>query len=313
MPTAKRLLQEQSAIIRILVLVTLILGSTFFIFFIGVLTAMPFFGTDVLTLLSEAGSFSKPQDIYLMKYFQVVSQLGVFILPSLLFPLFITPKIFNYLQLDKFPTMLAALATILLIFTILPGINWLIQINQSLSLPQWLSSIEAWMRQSEAEAARLTEAFVNTKTIWGLLFNLFMIGVLASIGEELLFRGILVRLLNDWFKNVHLAVIVSAVLFSMFHLQFFGFLPRLMLGIVFGYLFVWSGSLWLPILAHFVNNASAVIVYYMYNKGNVETPVEEFGATENTSLFVASILLSIGLLFIIYFKGKTKTVQILKD
>lgn len=303
----KRLLHEQSPLVRLLVLTILILGSTFFIFFIGALIAMPFFGSDVLTLLSEAGNFSKPQDIILMKYFQVVSQLGVFIIPSLLFPLFITPQIFEYLHLNKLPSMLAAIATILLIFTILPGINWLIQINESLSLPYWLNSIEEWMRQSEIEAARLTEAFVNTKTIWGLLFNLFMIGALASIGEELLFRGILLRLLKDWFNNAHLAVIISATLFSMFHLQFFGFLPRLMLGIIFGYLYIWSGSLWLPILAHFINNASAVLVYYQHYNGTFATPAEEFGATENTTLFVASILLSAFLLWIIYSKEKKRS------
>ncbi len=302
----KRFLEEQSPFVKLTVFIILILASTFLVFFVGILIAMPFFGTDVLHILSEAGNLNSEQDIYIMKYFQLVSQFGVFIIPSLLFTLLITPHFFSYLKLNKAPGMISVMATFLLIFTILPGINWLVQINEILSLPTWLHVVEDWMKESETEAARLTEAFLKTDSVTGLLFNLFMIGVLASIGEELLFRGILIKLLNQWVNNIHVAVIISAILFSMFHLQFFGFLPRTMLGIIFGYLFVWSGSLWLPIFAHFINNSSAVLVYYFYHKGDYETPVEEFGTTENSLLFATSILISVSLMFLIYNRDKNK-------
>lgn len=307
MNKTKHFLNEQTPFVKMFALILLILVSAFFVFFIGVLIAMPVFGTDILTMLTEAGRMESPQDIAIMKYFQVVSQLGIFIIPALIFPLLTTPLVFNYLKLDKTPGMVAVIAAILLVFSILPGINWLMQINEALTLPGWMSGIESWMRQSEAEAARLTEAFLKTDSIAGLLFNILMIAVLAAVGEELLFRGVLIRLFNEWFKNIHIAVLVSAILFSMFHLQFFGFFPRLLLGIIFGYLFVWSGSLWLPILAHFVNNGAAVMIYYFYNRGSIQTDAEDFGTTDSSVLFALSILLSVGLMVLIFLKEKQKS------
>jgi hypothetical protein len=93
----------------------------------------------------------------------------------------------------------------------------------------------------------------------------------------------------------------------MMHLQFFGFLPRLALGALFGYLLVWSGSLWLPIVAHFVNNAAAVLVYFFYYKEIIDTPVENFGSLNDSLLFIISILTSTGLLFMVYISNKTRS------
>jgi len=98
------------------------------------------------------------------------------------------------------------------------------------------------------------------------------------LGEELLFRGVVQRILTEMTRNHHWGIWLSAALFSALHLQFFGFIPRLLLGAIFGYLLVWSGSLWLPILAHFVNNAGAVIALWLSGKGVISPAVEEFGA-----------------------------------
>ena len=140
---------------------------------------------------------------------------------------------------------------------------------------------------------RLTEAFLRNTSIPSLAVNLFMVGILASIGEELLFRAVLIPLFKDWFKNVHVAIIISSILFSAFHLQFYGFMPRFLLGMIFGYLFVWSGSVWLPIFAHFINNSSAVIVYYLVNKGSLNVEADNFGATDNHYLLLAGVLISL--------------------
>jgi membrane protease YdiL (CAAX protease family) len=306
MLTATPLLNNKTPFIQLLVLLLLILSSTLLTFFVGILLAMPFYGTGVIEILIDAGDLSTSQDIALMKYFQFVNQLGLFIIPTMVFSLLASANIFSYLKLNRRPASISLIITILLLFSILPIIHWLVEINEGLHLPDFLGRVEEWMRSSEKNATEITEAFLSTTSLSGLLVNILIVGVFAAVGEELLFRSVLIRLLDDWFKNVHLAVLVSALLFSAFHLQFFGFLPRFFLGLVFGYLFVWSGSLWLPILAHFVNNASAVIVYFLANTGHIQTDAEQFGATENIFLLIFSIFVSSGLLALIFFTERKK-------
>jgi len=289
---------------KILVLVLLILLSALLTFFIGLLIAIPLFGANPTELLQNAGLLQSARDLNILRFFQVINQLGVFILPSLVFAWMVAARPWHFLGANRFPDMLSVIATVLLIFTILPSIAWLIAFNEQLQLPAWLQGLEVWMRNSEDEAARLTKAFLNVESTGGLIFNIFMVGVVASVGEELLFRSVLIRLFKEWFGNIHVAVFISSMLFSMFHLQFFGFLPRFVLGMVMGYLFVWSGSLWLPVIAHFVNNASAVLVYFFYFRGDIEDSVERFGTLENNYLFAFSILVSGGLLLLINLKNQ---------
>lgn len=296
-------LQRQSPFGQLMMLVALILASAFLTIFVGILLAIPIFGRDILVLISQAASMSTPHDIALLKYLQVVSQAGIFIIPAIVFAALMSGRLWQYLQLSSWPDGRQMVAVFFLVFAILPGINWLMEINAALSLPQWLQGIESWMRTSEEEAARLTEAFLATTTPGGLVVNLFIVALMAAIGEELLFRGVLQKIFTRWFDSVHWGVLITSVLFSMFHLQFFGFLPRLLLGILFGYMLVWSGSLWLPILAHFINNASAVLVYYFYNRGAIATPAEDFGTIENLPLLMLSLAASAGLMFIIW-RGK---------
>jgi len=279
----------------------LIIASALLTFFAGILLAVPFYGTDVLNTLTDAAQSITPENIALVKYFQIVNQVGVFFIPVLVFSLLTTDNITGYLRLNHFPQISSTAIVIILIFSILPFIHWLSQINETMHLPDFLNRIEEWMKQSEEKNMKLTEAFLSTTTLSGLFVNLIMIGVLAAIGEELLFRSVLIRLFREWTGNVHVAVFLSAVVFSAFHLQFFGFLPRFLLGLIFGYLFVWSGSVWLPVVAHFINNASAVVVYYLVNTGHLQTRAEDFGATTNIPLIVASFAGSVLLLVLIRF------------
>ncbi len=300
-------LQRQPPFTQMMMLVLLIIATAFLTFFVGILLAIPFFGRDIYVLIAHASEMNTAQDLALLKYFQVVSQLGIFIIPAFVFAALMSRRIWHYLQMNSLPDSRQVVAVLFLVFAILPGINWLMEINAALSLPSWLQGVESWMRASEDEAARLTEAFLATTTPGGLVVNLFIVALMAAVGEELLFRGILQKLFTSWFGNVHLGVLVTSILFSMFHLQFFGFLPRLLLGILFGYMLVWSGSLWLPILAHFINNASAVLVYYFYNRGAIDTPAEDFGTIQNLPLLMLSLLASAGLMFIIYHYQKKTT------
>lgn len=237
---------------------------------------------------------------------QAINQLGMFVIPSFVFASLVSYSVTDYLGLKRIPGGFSAMSVILLMYLLLPFITELVRINQAMALPDGLQSIETWMRDAEIRAEELTKAFLKTEGIGGLIVNLLIVGVLASIGEELLFRSVLIKLFRNWFGNVHLAIMVSSILFSAFHLQFFTFLPRLFLGLLFGYLFIWSGSLWLPILAHFINNVSAVVVYYLVDMGSIDIKVEDFGAVENSMFLWISILLSavlMAFIFIIEKKG----------
>jgi len=138
-----------------------------------------------------------------------------------------------------------------------------------------------------------------------------MIAILPAIGEELLFRGVLQRIFANWTKNIHLGVWIAAILFSAMHMQFYGFLPRMMLGVLFGYLFVWSGSLLLPILCHFINNGSAVIYAYVAGVDQFLEQEDSLGTAEGETVFTVTSALAIaGLLYFIYKKEKERRTTI---
>jgi membrane protease YdiL (CAAX protease family) len=244
--------------------------------------------------------FEDENTLRLLKYFQVVQSFGLFIFPPLLAGYFFERSSWRYLLLNRSSRLPVYLLTFALMFVSLPFINWMIDLNQSLSLPGFLAGMEAWMKAAEEQAEKLTAAFLEMPTLGSFLFNLFMIALLPAIGEELLFRGLVQRLLREWLGNVHLAIFIAAFLFSALHMQFYGFLPRMMLGVMFGYLFYWSGSLWVPVFAHFINNGSAVVAAWLWQSGMIKSNYEDFGATDNVFLIILSVLVTAGLLFFIH-------------
>jgi len=283
------------SILILVIAVSLILTSI-----LGILIALPFFGTGILEYFSELNDFSNEFTIRFLKYFQVINQLGVFIIPVLFYAYLEKRKIGNYLKIDKRPGLGYLTLSAILIIVSIPAINWMVVLNEQMSLPEFMSGIENWMRESENKANQLTEAFLKVNTIGGLIMNVFIIALLAAVGEELLFRGVVLRLFYKGLKNSHLAVFISAILFSALHLQFYGFLPRTVLGILFGYIFIWTGSLWIPIILHFLFNGITVVAAYLYNTGQISTDIETFGTTDNGLIILGSLITSIILLFAIY-------------
>lgn len=252
--------------------------SVFIVFqVITSIVAIPLFGFDRVAELLKGPDMTDAANIAMLKFFQISQSVSLFVVPSLLAAWLLYDQPQEALKLKGPIRMAPALMVGVLVVIVNPLINFLAGINSEIHFPEWLSGMETWMRNAEDTAANLTDAFLKTDGIGGLLFNLFMIAVLPALGEELLFRGVIQRILTDLTRNVHLGIWLSAALFSALHLQFFGFLPRMVLGAMFGYLLVWSGSLWLPILAHFINNALAVIALYLIDKGLISPSVEEFG------------------------------------
>jgi len=267
---------------------------------------VPFYGVGVIKDLSNISDYSDARVLAMLKFFQIVNQIGTLIVPSILFALLVDPLPFRYLHAEKLPKWQHLLIAAVLIFTAMPFINRMVEWNQGMRLPYWLSGVEAWMKSSEANAEKITEAFLVSRGLAGLMLNMLMIAILPAIGEEFLFRGVFTRLFSRWLKNSHAGVWLAAFLFSAIHLQFYGFVPRLLLGVAFGYMFVWTGNIWVPVMAHFINNASSVIVECLSNKGFISTKAENFGQTDNIAIIIASAVISAALLLKIYQGRKTE-------
>ena len=289
-------LHDKPFLLKIGYLVLIIALSMVLSMVIGLVLALPFFGTDILSGFSTIDNLSDKSTVAFLKYFQVVNQIGVFVLPAILYAYLESRNAPEYLKINRKPKLSQLLISIFIILASIPAINWLVGINEQMHLPDYMRSIENWMRENEDKTNLLTEVFLSVNTISGLAVNLFIIALMAAIGEELLFRGVVLRIFIDWLKSPHLAVILSSILFSALHLQFFGFLPRMVLGLLFGYIYVWTGSLWIPIILHFLFNGVTVVAAYLFNIGMISTDAESFGSTDNTYIIITSFIISIFLL-----------------
>jgi len=207
--------------------------------------------TDVALIALSIMQFTSQSEIDAVKFIQMLSAIGLFITPTLLYAYLCDFDLKLKLNFSR-QTLLLAIAIVLLIN---PFISFIYEWNMSLNLPDWLLMYDA-------KAEKLTSYFLRMDTVGDLVFNLLVLAIVPAIGEELLFRGYLQQTFTKWLVKPHIAIIITAILFSAIHMQFQGFLPRFVLGLMLGYFFYWSGSLWLSIIAHLLNNAVAVIFAY---------------------------------------------------
>jgi membrane protease YdiL (CAAX protease family) len=283
----KDILTHLSGTEKLSILLVLVLFSTIVIGGLGLIAA------HLITNLSLGDSilldFNHPRTILYLKIMQIFQAIGLFIAPPIIAVFSFQEKDEDYLQFRKTNIILIFLSA-LLIVSALPIINWLAEINQALILPESWSGIEQWMRDSEAAAGQITSSFLKADNVSTLFLNLFVMALIPAFGEEMLFRGVLQKLFIQISKNTHLGIWITAFIFSAIHMQFFTFLPRFFMGAMFGYMLVWSGSIWLTITAHFINNGTAVIINYLVQKGSVDSTIESVGS-ESISLFILSTLL----------------------
>ena len=149
-----------------------------------------------------------------------------------------------------------------------------IEWNAHLTLPEFLKGFESWAREKEEFATQITTFLTKFDSTGEFILASVVIAILPGIGEELVFRGLLQPELQRATKNIHVAIWISAIMFSAIHMQFFGFVPRVLLGALFGYLFHWSGDLRIAMFAHFVNNGFSVLMMYLNQLGMAEIDLE---------------------------------------
>ena len=230
-----------------------------------------------------------------MKIGQGISSTLIFIVPPIILYAITRNQPMRRLGFRKPNTAWMLLIGVVLMFVSLPLTNLLTSWNEKMNLGEAFESLEALLQQLEQTAGDLTEQMLQVDTFGGLLFNLLVIALIPAIGEELTFRGVLQQALTRR-CNAHVAVWLSAFIFSFIHFQFYGFLPRMFLGLLLGYVFYYSGSLWTSILMHFVNNGAAVVVSYLQYKGKIDVDVDHFGATDSVWVLLASLIVTVGLI-----------------
>lgn len=232
------------------------------------------------------------EHIELIKWMNNISQIITFLLPvGIYLIIFGAPNAF---RANMSPSFLIALLGVVWIISSGGLIDLSARLNQMM-IPEgsWLESV---MKPTEERAGVLTNLILNYSGVGSLISTIFCIAIIPAVCEEIAFRGVLQPLLIGATRNIHIGIWLSAAIFSFFHFQFYGFLPRLLLGAMLGYLFVWSGGLWVSILAHFANNLLAVILFH-YNGMSLEAPEGDFQT--GMPYYVISISLFILILFLL--------------
>ena len=303
----KAIWEGNSPYSKFLISVGIILLSAIFFTILGGIFVRIFFSLSMDELTAILKDASNPAFISINKMMQGFSAFGAFVVPPFILAYLFSHDPISFLSLDKNPARFSYFIAIAIMIVALPFVNHLGELNSHMHLPGFLKSVEEWMKTTEEKAAEITNAFLNNQSVPDVLINLVVIALLPAVGEELLFRGVVQKIFFQWSKNTHVAVWVTAILFSALHMQFYGFLPRMILGGMLGYMLVWSRSLWLPIVAHFVNNAVAVVLLFLYQKGSIEINPDTVGTESEMGSVLISFLLMIVLLFVLQRRNVPKT------
>lgn len=242
-----------------------------------------------------------------MRIAAVLQDLFFFILPPVVTALVVSRRPADLLMLTGRPRLLMYLLVVCAAFAMMPWMNAVVAWNESLTLPDSLRPLEAWMRQAETAAAEFTAQLLGAKGPGGLVMALLIVGVLAGFSEELFFRAGFQRLLATAGMNAHAAVWLTAFVFSAVHFQFYGFVPRMLLGAWFGYLAWWSRSLWLPAFAHILNNCLATVAFRLDEQTG--SAINTFGAGHDHKIYAAiGLLLTAALVYAIW-RGTQHTTE----
>ncbi|WP_316819514.1 CPBP family intramembrane glutamic endopeptidase [Pedobacter gandavensis] len=233
-----------------------------------------------------------------------LQQLGLFLFPALLLAWGERQRISRFYDFKPTRTVFF-IVVILMMVCAMPILEWVTQFNQKMVLPEFLKSVQAWMKVQEDTAMATTLELLKMKNAGDYFINIALIALLPAIAEELMFRGAIQRSLGRMFQNPHLVIWLTAFIFSAIHVQFYGFLPRLFLGAAFGYIYFWTRSLWYSIFAHFLNNAYAVTTAWYMQKNNI--PLSESDKTTYFQWYGYIISAILTFLLFRYLKNKSTT------
>lgn len=241
--------------------------------------------------------FSSRESMLLASSLQAVF---AFIIPALVVGRFFSYKPFDFLDLNKAPGWLPLLGVIFGYVIAIPALNQIVYWNSSIVFPDSLAEWGATLTEMEDKANAMSENMLSVSSFGGLCANIAIIALLTGLAEEMFFRGALQNTIASK-GNPYGAVWIAAIIFSTLHFQFFGFIPRLLLGAWFGYLLLWSRSLYVPVFAHFINNGVVVFCSWLAARG-CDFDFEFLGVAKSGFPFAACVSALAFAVFIAFFR-----------
>lgn len=257
-PTKIPFFEGQNRFVQILIFLALIVGCMVVASVLGVVVASIFYGFGIpANALDQAAYY---------RILQSFGSVGTFMLPPLFFSYLSERKWFSYNRMNRAPGYTMSNIVIVMSLVLLPIVWILADWNEGWKLPEALAGLDEWMRRMDEQNSELVKLMSRDSRIGILLINIFVMAMLPAVGEELMFRGTVQPFLQKWTKSPHWAIWITAFIFSAIHFQISGFIPRMLIGAYLGYLCFWSGSLWLPILAHFMHNSMSILSDFIMSR-----------------------------------------------
>ena len=286
----KAAFKDAPVYVQLLMVLAVIAFGMFFSIFLASLLIVFKLGIDPEIIKDVQQNLFDYPDI--IRETQFLQTLGFFLFPSIVCSWLFSDNYKEYLKVDQPVYMPVAVWTIISMIVVVPFLNWTYSINQQMVFPEALKGLENWIKESEAAADRMTGLILDTKNLSTIVFNFLAVCVVAAICEEFMFRGLLQTFLGKAIRNPHVLIWTIAVLFSAVHLQFYGFITRMLLGAWLGYLMYYTKTIWIPVLAHFTNNFIGVGEYYLFqNTPGEMQKIDAIGTGSTLWLSAASLAL----------------------
>lgn len=289
---------EKSPYLQLLIVTSLALAGMLLSGLITIILFFSTYGLQALTMLQTIDSSASGGFLALLKISQAFTTICLFLVPALFLARTEHRSLQNFYQFRQTDIPTTSLVLLLMIVS-MPFFEWTTVFNREMVLPEWLQGVQRWMKVKEDAAMEMTILFLKVNHWSDYLVNLLVIALLPAICEEFLFRGAVQRCFARLYRNPHLAIWLSAFIFSAIHLQFFGFLPRLLLGALFGYIYWWTGSLWYAVLAHLLNNGYAVTMAWIMQIKNIPLDQAENSLNFKWYGYLISLLLTAVCLWIL--------------
>lgn len=254
------------------------------------------YGINISSYLTTANFVSvKPNELAATRLFFVVNSIGTFVFTAFVLALVFKQKPMEYLGLSSFPKLVYLLIVPLLLIVSMPILSWLVEMNGKIVFPEFLSGIEQSLKASEEKNDKLYDLLLHMNTYSDLFLNIFVMALIPAIGEELFCRGVLLNVVYDYSGKFLRSVVIVAIIFTLFHMQFYKFMPMMVLAVILGLFINWTQSIWASILFHFLNNTTAVLGNF-YSQRGVKNLLTDEHAQMPVMLTILSFLLTIALI-----------------
>ncbi len=276
---------------------------------IGIFMVVSLIGMAILSSMTGISMFQMAQvdtwgnDPKILTYVRgmlLMQFLGLFLMPSLLFAYFSDPEPLHYIGLQKPSKLVYWLIGLVVLLLAIPVVEFTGLLNRQINF----GGAQKWMQSMEDDAAKQIKFMLGRHSVTELIINIIFIAVFAGVGEELFFRGILQRMFIKATKSPWAGIILTAILFSALHVQFFGFFPRLFLGILLGAIYWYSGSLIVAILAHILYDAFFITLAYFQPQIIESTEATLF---TNSTLPILALVSAASVGFLVWLMRKHST------